>query len=49
MQVWAALQFAFALAVAVGVFAVIISKLHTIARAEEQKWLDEIKEKANSL
>ena len=45
MQVWMALQFAFALAVAVSIFALIISKLHIIERAEEQEWLEKQKEK----
>jgi len=45
MQPWAILQFAFALAVAVSVFALIISELHIIERAEEQETWKQIKEK----
>ena len=45
MQVWAALEFAFLLAVAAGIFGLIISKLRIIERAEEQEWLEEVKEK----
>lgn len=45
MEPWALLQFAFALATAVGGFALIISELHIMERAEEQKWRKELKEK----
>lgn len=44
MQLWALLQFAFALATAIGCFAVILSKTHIIERAEEQEW-EELREK----
>jgi len=44
MQVWAALQFAGLLAVAISVFALIISQLHIIEKAEDQAW-NELKEK----
>jgi len=46
MQLWALLQFAFALAVAVSCFALIIGELHVIERAEEQKFWTQLKEKA---
>ena len=42
---WALLQFAFALAVAVGVFAIILGELHVIERAEEQELWTEVKDR----
>lgn len=48
MQAWAALQFAGALAVAVSIFALIISQLHIIEKAEEQEW-QELQEKVASI
>ena len=45
MEPWALLQFAFALAVAVGVFAIILGELHIIERAEEQELWTQLKEK----
>jgi len=45
MQVWAALEFAFALAVAIGVFAILIAKTHIIERAEEQQEWEQAREK----
>ena len=45
MQVWALLQFAFALAVTIGVFAIILGELHVIERAEEQELWKEAREK----
>jgi len=38
MQVWALLQFIFALVVAIGCFALAMAELHIIERAEEQAW-----------
>jgi len=45
MQPWALLQFAFALAVAISCFALIIGELHVIERAEEQESWTQLKEK----
>jgi hypothetical protein len=45
MQLWALLEFAFALAVAISCFALIIGELHVIGRAEEQKLWRQLKEK----
>jgi len=42
MQVWALLQFIFALVVAIGCFAIASAELHVIERAEEQEWEDTI-------
>ena len=49
---WAYLQFAFALAVAIGIIALIIAELHIVERAEEQNlWrqIKELKEKLASI
>jgi hypothetical protein len=45
MEAWMVLEFAFALATTIGCFALIISELHIIERAEEQEWLNELREK----
>lgn len=45
MQLWALLQFAFALAAAISGFALIIGELHVIERAEEQKLWKELTER----
>jgi hypothetical protein len=45
MEVWIALQFAFALAFTIGCIALVIGRLHIIERAEEQKWWNELKQK----
>jgi hypothetical protein len=45
MQLWALLQFAFALATAVSCFALIIGELHIIERAEEQELWTQLEEK----
>ena len=45
MQPWALLQFAFALAVAISCFAIILGELHVIERAEERQLWDELEEK----
>jgi len=42
---WALLQFAFALAVAIGCFAITLAELHVIERAEEQELWKEAREK----
>lgn len=44
MQLWALLQFAFALTVAISCFAIILGELHIIERAEEQKWREQLEE-----
>ena len=44
MQPWAILEFALALAAAIGCIALIIGQLHIIARIEEQQWLNQLKE-----
>jgi len=49
MQLWALLEFAFALAVVISAFALIISELHIIERAEEQELWRELKEKVASM
>ena len=45
MQLWAVLQFAFALATAISIFALIIGQLHVVERAEEQELWAELEEK----
>ena len=45
MQLWALLQFAFALTVAIGSLAIILGELHIIERAEERKLWDEMQQK----
>ena len=45
MQPWALLQFAFALTVAISIFALIIGQLHVAERAEEQELWTELEEK----
>jgi hypothetical protein len=45
MQPWALLEFAFALAVTVSCFALIIAELHMVERAEEQEFWRQLKEK----
>jgi hypothetical protein len=45
MQLWALLQFAFALAAVISGFALIIAKLHVIERAEEQELWKELTER----
>jgi len=42
---WALLQFAFALAVAIGCFAITLAELHVIERAEERKLWEQMQEK----
>lgn len=44
MQLWMVLQFAFALAVVIGIISLIIAKLHIIERAEDQKLWEQIKD-----
>lgn len=38
MQVWAALEFAFLLVVAIGVFSILIAKTRIIEKTEEEQW-----------
>ena len=38
MQLWAILQYAFALVVAIGCIALAMAEMHIIERAEEQAW-----------
>jgi len=45
MQPWALLEFAFALAAVISCFALIISELHMVERAEEQELWRKAKEK----
>ena len=49
MQVWAVLEFAFALATVIGCIALIIGELHMIERAEEQESWRRLKEKVASI
>jgi len=44
MELWAILQFTFALVVAIGCITLTIAELHIIERAEEQSW-QELREK----
>jgi len=49
MELWAVLQFAFALAATISGIALILGEMHVIERAEEQEFWRELKEKvANS-
>ena len=45
MQAWVVLQFAFALAVVIGIIALIISKLHMVERAEQEEMWKRCREK----
>lgn len=45
MQTWAVLEFAFALAVAIGIISLIIAELHIIERAEQQELWKGVREK----
>ena len=45
MEVWAILEFAFALVAVIACFALTIDKLHAIERAEREAWLSELKKR----
>lgn len=49
MQVWAVLEFMFALVFVIGGITLIIAKLHMIERAEDQKIWMQLKEKVESI
>jgi len=49
MQPWALLEFAFALAAVISCFALIISELHMVERAEEQKLWEQLEEKVANM
>ncbi|MBV6343292.1 hypothetical protein [Candidatus Magnetobacterium casense] len=49
MEAWAALQFAFALVVAIGCIALIIGQLYKAQRAEEQSGWNELRQKIASI
>ena len=49
MQPWVLLEFAFALAAMISCIALILSELHIIERAEEQKLWRQLKEKVASI
>ena len=45
MEVWAILEFAFALVAVIACFALTIDKLHAAEKAEREAWLSELKKR----
>lgn len=49
LQPWAILEFGLALAILIGCIAFILSQLHMVERAEEQKLWSQLKEKVATI
>ena len=49
MELWAVLQFAFALVTAIACIALTVERLHIIERAEAQSWQRQLKERVTAI